>query len=279
MFEKMKFRYIVGITLTVYLSLIYATTVFPMSEDLEWILVSVAIYGIVPAWFFTYQFRLQGVTLSTFAFTQGIERWIGAVIGLIVGSIAFSLGFLWLQLNVFGSIAPGWAAYLLEPVPLPASPLYLAITVAIMILLEPIAEEFIFRGVLLKRMALKTSRWGGVFISSLLFGLMHDDILGAFLFGIIAALLYLKTQNLLAPIILHIAYNTFYVLTLAHAPTWPEALRVQEMSEITEKAVPNLIVLAVGTLLLAGFAAWLIRENVWKRNRKVVFLHKKGFRN
>lgn len=279
MFEKMKFRYIAGIMLTVYLSLIYATTIFPMSEDLEWILVSVALYGIVPAWFFTYQFRLQGVTLSTFAFTQGIERWIGPVIGLIAASIAFSLGFLWLQLNVFGSVAPGWAAYLLEPVSLPASPLYLAITVAIMILLEPVAEEFIFRGVLLKRMALKTSRWGGVIISSLLFGLMHDDILGAFLFGIIAALLYLKTQNLLAPIVLHIAYNTFYALTMAYAPTWPEALHVQEMSEIAGKAVPNLIVLAVGVLLLAVFAAWLIREDVWKKNRKVVFLNKKAYKN
>ncbi|MCP2035437.1 membrane protease YdiL (CAAX protease family) [Planomicrobium sp. HSC-17F08] len=279
MFEKMKFRYIAGIMLTVYLSLIYATTIFPMSEDLEWILVSVALYGIVPAWFFTYQFRLQGVTLSTFAFTQGIERWIGPVIGLIAALIAFSLGFLWLQLNVFGSVAPGWAAYLLEPVSLPASPLYLAITVAIMILLEPVAEEFIFRGVLLKRMALKTSRWGGVIISSLLFGLMHDDILGAFLFGIIAALLYLKTQNLLAPIVLHIAYNTFYALTMAYAPTWPEAWRVQDMSEIAGKAVPNLIVLAVGVLLLAVFAAWLIREDVWKKNRKVVFLNKKAYKN
>ncbi|WKA59224.1 type II CAAX endopeptidase family protein [Planococcus shenhongbingii] len=276
MFQKMKFRYIVGITLTVYLSMVYATTVFPLSEDLEAVLLSVAVYGIVPFWFFTYQFRLQNVSVSTFVFTDGAERWIASVIGLIVLSIAFTLSLFWLQLYVFLPVSPDWAAYLLEPIALPEDPIYLAITIGLLIFLEPVAEEFIFRGVLLSRMTMKTSRWGGILISSLLFGLAHDDIIGSFLFGIIAALLYLKTRNLLAPILLHIFYNAFFALTMAYAPAWPEAIRIQEAADIAEKVMPNAIVLAVSTLLLGLFAFWLAKEEVWKKNRSVVFMNKKS---
>ncbi len=74
-------------------------------------------------------------------------------------------------------------------------------------LLAPITEEFIFRGVLLHRFAHKYGLRSGIVYSSLLFGLLHPDILGAFLFGVGMCILYLRTQSLWVPMICHGVYN------------------------------------------------------------------------
>ena len=75
------------------------------------------------------------------------------------------------------------------------------------LIVAPVTEEFIFRGVLLHRW---TAKWGvtpALLISALLFGLLHANIVGLFVFGLMMAVLYLKTRTLIVPIICHALNN------------------------------------------------------------------------
>lgn len=73
--------------------------------------------------------------------------------------------------------------------------------------LAPITEEILFRGFLLRRWA---SKWGttrAIMASSLLFGVLHPEPIGAALFGIAMCLLYLRTGALWITIIAHSLNN------------------------------------------------------------------------
>lgn len=76
-----------------------------------------------------------------------------------------------------------------------------------LVVLAPVTEEFIFRGVLLHRWS---EKWGinkAILVSSILFGLAHPDPVGATAFGIAMSVLYLKTQTLVVPMVCHGLYN------------------------------------------------------------------------
>lgn len=76
-----------------------------------------------------------------------------------------------------------------------------------LVIIAPIVEEFIFRGLLLHRW---NKKWGlkyAILLSSLLFGIIHPDPIGATAFGIAMCILYLRTQSLLVPVICHATNN------------------------------------------------------------------------
>ena len=73
--------------------------------------------------------------------------------------------------------------------------------------IAPVLEEVAFRGVILHRWAYKFGLKKSILLSSFLFGFVHPDILGAFLFGIGMCILYLRFQSLWVPIISHGVYN------------------------------------------------------------------------
>ncbi len=71
------------------------------------------------------------------------------------------------------------------------------------VILAPLLEEILFRGIILQRWSVKWSILSGIFFSSLVFGCLHFNFLGLFNFGLVMALLYLRTQNLFLPIMVH----------------------------------------------------------------------------
>jgi membrane protease YdiL (CAAX protease family) len=77
------------------------------------------------------------------------------------------------------------------------------------VLIGPVMEEIVFRGIILTRLAVKWDLKRAILISSLFFGLLHGDDggVGAFVFGVIMAVLYVKTRTLAIPIILHMLNN------------------------------------------------------------------------
>ncbi len=76
-----------------------------------------------------------------------------------------------------------------------------------LVFIAPIIEEIAFRGMLLHRWAQKWGLIKAIIMSSLLFGIVHPDPIGAIAFGIGMCILYLRTQSLLVPIICHAANN------------------------------------------------------------------------
>jgi len=79
------------------------------------------------------------------------------------------------------------------------------------VVISPLSEELIFRGVLMNRLKLFTPTIFAVLISSLLFASLHSfgSILSAFVFAICMAILYLKTENICVPILAHFLNNLF----------------------------------------------------------------------
>lgn len=77
------------------------------------------------------------------------------------------------------------------------------------VVLAPIVEEFMFRGVLLSRLKRKLPITVAIIISSVFFGVTHLSIatLGATIFGICMCVLYIKTNNIFVPISMHILHN------------------------------------------------------------------------
>ena len=73
--------------------------------------------------------------------------------------------------------------------------------------IAPVLEEVAFRGVILHRWTHRFGLKKAILFSSFLFGIVHPDVLGAFLFGIGMCVLYLRFQSLWVPIISHGVYN------------------------------------------------------------------------
>lgn len=79
----------------------------------------------------------------------------------------------------------------------------------VLVVVAPITEEFIFRGVILHRWAVKWGAFWSIILSSLLFGAIHADVFwfSRAVGSIFIALFYIQTKNLLVPIILHALNN------------------------------------------------------------------------
>jgi membrane protease YdiL (CAAX protease family) len=100
-----------------------------------------------------------------------------------------------------------------------ASQIYLAIFTVVLV---PVAEEFIFRGMLfpyIKQRGFPITAWVGV---SLVFALIHGDpaiFISLFVLSLALTWLYEVTDNLLAPIFAHALFNSVGLIFLHFAQT------------------------------------------------------------
>lgn len=86
------------------------------------------------------------------------------------------------------------------------------------VILAPVLEEFVFRGMILGGMLKKYTPWQAVLFSTLLFSLIHMNpaqSIGTLFFGLVAGWSYVKFKNLLAPITIHATNNciAWYMMT------------------------------------------------------------------
>ena len=130
--------------------------------------------------------------------------------------------------------------------------LYNILIVFTFLVAAPVTEEFLFRGILLHRW---TTKWGitpALIISSILFGILHANIVGLFVFGLMMALLYIKTRTLIVPIICHSLNNLAAI-----------GLELASRSSTTTETVDTLTQLQrywwVGIVYVVLAAPWLFR--------------------
>ena len=92
----------------------------------------------------------------------------------------------------------------------------IAIQALSLIVIIPLMEEMIFRGLVYKRIKEYTgSIYTGAIVSSLMFGLYHFNLaqgIYGFLLGLIFIFVYEKYKNILAPIVMHMLCNLFAVI-------------------------------------------------------------------
>lgn len=83
------------------------------------------------------------------------------------------------------------------------------------VLAMPIAEEVFFRGYLYRFLAQRVSFPAGLLTSSVLFAVVHMNLSGFLIYlgvGMVFALAYRRTSNLMTPITAHVTYNGLLVL-------------------------------------------------------------------
>ena len=92
------------------------------------------------------------------------------------------------------------------------------------LLLAPVAEELVFRGLIFRRMKAFTGFWPAALVSAALFGLYHMNLpqgLFAFLFGLLLARVHHRFDNLLAPVALHFSANLLSVILTYTGAKYP----------------------------------------------------------
>jgi uncharacterized protein len=81
----------------------------------------------------------------------------------------------------------------------------------------PLFEEFLFRGFLLPSLTRYVPVWAAICLSGLLFGVAHlslSEIVPLTTLGIILGTVYVRTKNLLAPMLLHSLWNSTTLVSL-----------------------------------------------------------------
>lgn len=98
----------------------------------------------------------------------------------------------------------------------------LVLMVLLVVLLAPISEELIFRGGLYRFLKARFSFWHAAISSSVLFSLMHMNVMSflpLMILGILLCLAYEKSGSLKVPILIHAIFNlnTVIVIVLLQA--------------------------------------------------------------
>jgi uncharacterized protein len=256
MFEKMKIRYFVLLFILIALGLEWVLSLYAIPDQLRKNIADFGNFEMVAVLFFGYYFYKQKASIHEVVHDQDITRWFPSLILLALVMNTFTLTIFWYQLYLIDSI------YLIEfpAPPLAVGSLYLIITMILSTVTGPIAEEFIFRGLLLNRLIKKTNMWGGILISSVLFSVSHMDfdiLIGTFLFGIIASLLYLKTKNLMVPILLHMLHNSIVFIETSVFPSWQEFLSVLTYSDLHTNVAFKSTVFGFSTGLIVVIIVYL----------------------
>lgn len=102
------------------------------------------------------------------------------------------------------------------------------------LIFAPIMEELFFRGIIFQKLAIKQNTVKALIISASLFTIVHfrSDIVSLFSIGITLAILYLKTKQIIVPIICHFVYNLIVSIELL---TW-------QFFSNTDHSIPQTII-------------------------------------
>lgn len=171
---------------------------------------------IVLAWAW-WQLRSNSVHIRRFvgAPPRDLRAWVPVLVALPL--IPLAIGAMWFQLYALSFAIPELIEKFLNadigaPTLIPGEPVRSGILVLQAVVLYPVVEEVVFRGMLLHRWRRKWGNRAAVLGTSLAFALLHADVLGSFVFGIVMVALYVRSGTLLLPIACHALYNGCLVI-------------------------------------------------------------------
>jgi membrane protease YdiL (CAAX protease family) len=136
----------------------------------------------------------------------------------------------------------------------------------VIVFLGPIVEELIFRGVLLTRWTLKWSVRKSMLLTSILFGLLHREVIGHVFFGYVMAVLYIETKSLYVPIAMHIANNGIAWILNAVFVVWGHGTK-STLGSFQSSWRFNLTL----TLIVVPWAVWFVSRHRPTSNWKMPY--------
>lgn len=120
------------------------------------------------------------------------------------------------------------------------------------VVVAPIIEEFIFRGIVQRNIARATTPWIGIIITSLIFGAIHlipQQILLATLNSVVLGVVFYLTRSLISVVVIHLLNNGLAYINLIY---------FGQNTDLTELVRDNSIFFAIGYAICALFVASLL---------------------
>ena len=194
---------VIAFILTVILSLI-----FPIIEVYDDLLLICLLFFLFA--FFIY--ALKGTTGLKEDFNKLFERenrreiLYVMIINLL---FAFIIVALFSSLDTFlGFVDPEWTS-VLDFTPTAVDPVVFLFESFTAIIVAPIIEELVFRGILFNRFKIRIGIIPAMILSSFLFAIGHEfgGMISAFVFGMCMCVIYLKTDNILMSMSIHFLNN------------------------------------------------------------------------
>ena len=180
--------------------------------------------------------------------------------GILAAAVIFSFGSAMLIAALLSYVGPGWAdsfvgadGWLNEG--------HAVFLLVIVLVVAPVVEEVLFRGVLLHRIAVKWGLGPAIVVSSAVFGILHVNFVGVGVLGIVMALLYVRTRTLIVPIACHVLNNAVavslvFLAMLTNAPGEEQAALTSAQARDGIIVGSALLLLSVPVLAYFVYTSW-----------------------
>ena len=211
------------------------------------------LFGVYPTWSTLRRYTLWAFPLVIFSF------------------VVFYLQYVSLH-RLIPELADWWFINLPIPIAIPqgdGTTLVNVLKFSTVVLIAPIVEEFFVRGILLTRWSIKWGTPKAILASSLLFGMLHTDVVGAFFFGYVLSILYIRTKSLYIPICIHMACNLI-AWAIAIVPMPPHESPSHETPIVLQES-ESLWLMAAAVIIIP----WVINfvwKNIPKNSWRVPYL-------
>lgn len=135
-------------------------------------------------------------------------------------------------------------------------------SVLMLVVLAPVMEELLFRGILLESVRSKYSAGRAVVVSALLFGVIHlipQQVVNAFVIGLLLGYIYVRTDSLWPVIVIHALNNGVAYLIMQ----WSDGANLTVRSLIENDTTYAVVYgVALTALVASGYMVWRSIEKI-----------------
>lgn len=135
-------------------------------------------------------------------------------------------------------------------------------SVLMLVVLAPIMEEVLFRGILLESVRSKHSAGRAIVVSALMFGVIHfipQQVVNAFVIGLILGYIYVRTESLWPVIVIHALNNAMAYVIMQ----WSDGANVTVRSLIENNTLYAVVYgVSLAALVASGYMVWRSIEKI-----------------
>ena len=135
-------------------------------------------------------------------------------------------------------------------------------SILMLVVLAPVMEEVLFRGILLESVRSKHSAGRAIVVSALMFGVIHfipQQVVNAFVIGLILGYIYVRTESLWPVIVIHALNNAMAYIIMQ----WSDGANITVRSLIENNTVYAVVYgVSLAALVASGYMVWRSIEKI-----------------
>ncbi len=135
-------------------------------------------------------------------------------------------------------------------------------SILMLVVLAPVMEEVLFRGILLESVRSKHSAGRAIVVSALMFGVIHfipQQVVNAFVIGLILGYIYVRTESLWPVIVIHALNNAMAYVVMQ----WSDGANITVRSLIENNTVYAVVYgVSLAALVASGYMVWRSVEKI-----------------